>query len=301
MKPLFIAGPGRSGTTALAVYLNEHPEVLVCRERFTGWPRRKITPGLFTFERIMDFEDGHEPPHRNIDIRRQKHRQILDRKDFAKLRYVGDKVPQYTNALRVLSENNPGARFLITYRPVEEVAESAEHRSKNPNDNWLGGKDGFKVGIKQWNKALQCTREFIESGVNPNVLIVSYHEFFYRNEEFIPLISRFLGIEFGESVQRAWRERTRAFKASRRPKAPLSDRHQNLIKKLVDRETEAYILRRIEKQWESADTPAEDRGSPTIHLIREQTNPDRRVETLQRRIEKLEGDLKEERRHSKSL
>jgi acetoacetate decarboxylase len=74
VKPLFIAGPGRSGTTALTVYLNEHPEVLVCRERFTGWPRQKITPELFTFERIMDFEDGYEPPHRNTDTRRRSHR-----------------------------------------------------------------------------------------------------------------------------------------------------------------------------------------------------------------------------------
>jgi hypothetical protein len=252
VKPLFIAGPSRSGTTALTVYLNEHPEVLVCRERFAGWPRQEITPKLFTFDRIMDFEDGHEPPHRDTDKRRRRHRQILDGKNFAKLRYVGDKVPQYTDSLKVLSENNPGARFLITYRPVEEVAESTEDRAKNNKNNapWLRDKNGFEVGIRQWNKALRGTREFIESGVNPNVLIVSYHEFFNRNEESIPLLSCFLGIEFGESVRRGWREKTRAFEASRRPKALLSERHRALVKKHADHDTEAYILRLMERQWE---------------------------------------------------
>jgi hypothetical protein len=300
VKPLFIAGPRRSGTTGLTVYLNDHPEVLVCRERFTGWPRRLITPELLTFERIMDFEDGHEPPHRITNARRRKHRQILDRKDFAKLRYIGDKVPQYTNSLKVLSENNPGARFLITYRPVEKVAESEANRIEN-NPRWKGGKNGFEIGIKQWNKALQYTREFVESGVNPHVLIVSYDEFFYRNEEFIPLMERFLDIEFDESVQRVWREKSQAFEASRRPKAPLSNRLRAQIKKLADRETEAYILRRIEKQWESADAPAGGSGSPAVHPARERTNPDRRAETLLQQIEKLEAELREERHDSESL
>jgi hypothetical protein len=249
VDPLFVAGPRRSGTTALTMYLNEHPEVLVCRERFAGWPRERITPELFTFERIMDFEDGHEPQHRNTDRRRLVHRQILGEKHFEELRYVGDKVPQYTDSLKVLSENNPGARFLITYRPVEEVAESEDNRLAN-NSARDRDKNGFKVGIKQWNKALRYTREFVESGVSPNVLIVSYHETFYRNEEFIPLVERFLDIEFDEPVRRAWRERTRAFEASRRPKAPLNRGHRALIDRHADRDTEAYILGRIERQRE---------------------------------------------------
>ena len=299
-NPLFIAGPRRSGTTALTVYLNDHPEILVCRERFTGWPRQEITPDLFTFGRIMDFEDGHEPSHRDTERRRRNHRQILEGKSFAKLRYVGDKVPQYTESLQVLSKNNPEARFLITYRPVEEVAESEDVRLEN-NPLRNPGENGFEVGIKQWNNALRHTREFIESGVNPNVLIVSYHEFFHRNAKFIPLMERFLDIEFDESVKQAWRERSRAFEASRRAKAPLNNRQRALTKKHADRKTEAYILTHIERQWESADIPGEGRGSSAIHLAGERTDSDRRAEMLRRRIETLAGELEVERRDNKSF
>ncbi len=248
MKPLFIAGPGRSGSTALTMYLNEHPEVLVCRERFKWIPREEVKLELFTFERIMDFEDGYE--RRDSGTRKKRHQAILVSKDFSKLRWVGDKVPGYTQTLPLLAQNNPGARFLLTYRPVEEVAESTEARSKNPDDFWLGGKDGFKVGIQHWNRALRRMRDFLESEAGKNALVVSYHDFFYRNEEFIPTISRFLDIEFGETVRRAWREATRDFESTRRPKVPLNKRHRRLIEKHADREAEAYILSRIEMQRE---------------------------------------------------
>jgi chondroitin 4-sulfotransferase 11 len=52
---------------------------------------------------------------------------------------------------------------------------------------------------------------------------------------------------------------------------------------------------------ESADTPTEGRDFSAVHPARERTDPGRRAEMLQRRIEKLEGELKEERRDSESL
>jgi hypothetical protein len=51
---------------------------------------------------------------------------------------------------------------------------------------------------------------------------------------------------------------------------------------------------------ESADTPTKGRGSSAVHLCGERTDPDRRAETLQRRINELEGQLKEERRDNGS-
>ena len=167
MNYLYIGGPSRSGTTALTSYLNRHPEVMICRERFKWIPRKDVTPEVFTFERILNFEDGYE--ERDTARRKQVHEELVGNKDPQKLRWMGDKYPAYVRTLERLSENNPGASFILTYRPVEEVAESYEARSRNPEDAWLGGRDGFRLGVEGWNRAMRHTRDFIESGVNPNV------------------------------------------------------------------------------------------------------------------------------------
>ncbi len=244
---LYMGGPARSGTTALTKYLNEHPEVMICRERFKWLPRRDVTSEIFTFERIVDFDDGYEK--RDTARRKQVHEELVERKDPNRLRWMGDKFPGYVRTLDTLSENNPGASFILTYRPIEEVAESYEARSNNPDDEWLGGKDGFQLGVDAWNKAMQHTRDFIESGINPNVLVVSYHDFFYRNEECMPLISRFLDLEFDESVLEAWREESQGFESKRREKEPMSDEQRALIEEYADREAEAKVLQRIEQQY----------------------------------------------------
>ena len=252
MNYLYIGGPSRSGTTALTSYLNRHPEMMICRERFKWIPRRDLTPKVFTFERIMDFEDGYEK--RDTDPRRkQVHEELVNSKDPEKLRWMGDKYPGYVRMLDELSENNPGASFILTYRPVEEVAESFEDRSRNPGDAWLGGRDGFRLGVEAWNKAMRHTRDFIESSVNPNVLVVGYHDFFYRNEGFMPLLSRFLDLEFDEEVLRSWREESRSFEDERREKEPVNEEQQALIDEHADREAESYVLRRMEEQYEELD------------------------------------------------
>ena len=303
MNYLYIGGPSRSGTTALTSYLNRHPEVLICRERFKWIPRKDVTPKVFTYDRIMDFEDGYEK--RDTARRKQVHEDLVHRKNPDELRWMGDKYPGYVRTLDKLSENNPGASFILTYRPIEEVAESFEARSRNPEDAWLGGRDGFQLGIEAWNEAMRRTADFLDSGVNPNVLIVSYHDFFYRNEECLPLISRFLDLEFDESVLRAWREESQGFESERREKEPVNEEQRALIDEHADREAEAYVLRRIEQQYEEFDLyPPEaarllvdERRRFAARIARERgaakasgqklESRDERIEVLQRENEKL--------------
>jgi hypothetical protein len=63
-----------------------------------------------------------------------------------------------------------------------------------------------------------------------------------------------------------------------------------------DVETFGYSFSR-----EPADAPSEGSGPSAVNLAREQMTSDRRTEVLQRRIEKVEDELKAERRHSESL
>lgn len=302
MNILFIAGPGRSGTTALTEYLNDHPKVLVCQERYKWVPKKLVSPELFTFERILEFEEDYEK--RDIEERCKYHSELISRKDSTELEWIGDKFPNYVENLYLLAENNPGASFIFTYRPIEEVAESFEARSRDPNDGWLGGRDGFRLGIRNWNKSLRKVRGFIESGVNPNALVISYDNFFYYNEECVPLLSRFLGLEFDESVRSSWRERSRSFEGDRREKESLSGSQQSLIREHADREAEAWILKRIQRQWEefealqpeAASALIKERRQFAFRMAQERLKSRAlrlKVQRLQQRVESLQDKVPE--------
>lgn len=315
MNFLFVGGPPRSGTTAFTKYLNEHPEVLVCRERFKWLPQEQVSRELFTFERILDFEDGYEK--RDTERRQKVHEELLTRKNPEELKWMGDKFPGYVNMLDTLSENNPGASFIIMYRPVEEVAESFEARSRNPNDAWLAGRDGFRLGVRHWNAAMRSARDFIESGVNPNVLVVSYHDFFYRNGDCVPLISRFLNLDFDESMREVWKETSRQFEEKRRHKEPLIEEQQSLIEEQADREAEKWVLDRIKRQWKDLDRHSpetvralvEERRRFAVLMARERANakankprrPGQRNKELARKLGKERQRTKTANRENQRL
>jgi len=240
-RPLFVAGSPRSGTTGLIAYLNRHPEILVCRERYKYGSPRRITPDLFAFERILDFRD------RETNQSRDAHVELLGRKDPASLKWVGDKYPLYFKSLRELAKKNRGARFIMLYRPVEEVAESFEARASNPNDGWPE-RNGFEAGIRVWNESLRHTRAFVESKRNPRLLIVDYHRFFGASETFIPLLSGFLGVHFDDHIRTAWASMSNRFAETRRTKAAIGPEHERLVRETKDHAAEAWMLERIASQ-----------------------------------------------------
>jgi hypothetical protein len=236
---LFVVGCPRSGTTALANYLNQHEELLLCVERYKYVRPTEVTPDLFTFERILDYREG------ETNIPKQRHAELLARKDPERLKWVGEKMPTYYKWYFQLLENNPGARFIVIHRPVEEVAESFEARARQPQDSWP---HGFEEGVKRWNQALRLTRKFVESEKKPEVLILHYHDFFYRNETCVPLISRFLEIEFDEPVLEAWRKRSERFEAKRRNKEPLDEERAAFVRENKNQAAEEWLFERIEEQ-----------------------------------------------------
>ena len=288
LRPLFVAGCQRSGTTAFAEYLNDHPEVLVCQERYKYIPQQ-VTPDHFDFERILDYgESETNMPH-------EWYEELLVRKNPTHLRWIGDKNPGYYKYFGRLLRQNPGAKFIVLYRPLEEVAESFEARAQDTDDPWPSHYD-FDLSIKLWNLALNSTRKFIESGRGANVLIVGYDDFFYRNEVCIPLISRFLGIEFDEPILADWQSRSAQFERIRRPKNALSEAQISLIREHKDLAAEEWILDRIEQQ----------RRDPEALFVNSTPNKKfspKKPSTLSRkqRIEDLQRTLEEELRRAERL
>lgn len=288
---LFVGGPQRSGTSAIVYYLNRHPEVLLCMERYKWLPPREVRPELFTFERILDYGTS---PQEETNTPREYHETLLAGKDPERLRWIGDKNPNYVQKLDKLSENNPGASFILAYRPVEEVAESFEARFRDTRDPWLLG--GFEEGVDYWNTAMRSTREFIESAVNLNVLILDYREFLREDGPMVPLLSRFLNLRIDQGLRDTWNGMSRDFEARRRPKEPLSREQQAYIEANRDDEAERWVLDRIEKQRrelrfyppELALSLNEERRLSAVRIARGRT----RAVQLRRRNENLQRQLR---------
>jgi hypothetical protein len=311
LKPLFVAGCQRSGTTAFTDYLNQHPEVLVCRERYKYVPT-EVTVNHLTFDRILDYREG------ETNVPREYHVELLESKDPARLRWIGDKNPGYFRHYESLQEYNPGARFIVLYRPVEEVAESFEARARDAGDLWPDHLN-FEKGIQRWNLALERTRDFIENGAGSRTLVVGYHDFFYRNEACIPLISRFLGIDIDESVRKAWKEMSLRFENERRPKETIGRRQASFIRKNKDHAAEEWILERIDRQWSEPELfaardetllpPQDERRELVATPVTTRTEVrspevrqlERQIEVYEQRVEELESSLTNAQHRAREL
>lgn len=139
VRPLFIAGCPRSGTSALTNYLNLHPEVMVAMERYNHCM-------LITPERFLDVrpEETRQP--------RERIAALIESKRWESLKWVGDKRPTYFLAYRELLRANPGARFVYIYRPLEEVVESFQEKHERPDDWAFTAHDAVRL----WNVGAQA-------------------------------------------------------------------------------------------------------------------------------------------------
>jgi hypothetical protein len=186
--------------------------------------------------------------------------------------------------------NNPGARFMVIYRPIEEVAGSWE---PDDADNRQNNNDGFGRAVKTWNRGLQGTRRFIRDSLIPRVLLINYHDFLYRTETVAPLISRFLELEFDETVT-----------AELSDEVPQSERvssreKRSLIQKYANRAAEAWILDRIEKQWAKPGLYTQRTSKSALATSLEETEA--RTWRLQEKVRELERDRERRRRRFTQL
>jgi hypothetical protein len=289
---LFICGCDRSGTTALADYLNRHPEILICQERSISTQKGEIALDLPTFERMLDFgheKTGDSAPDNGGDRLIKPRTELLANRDPARLRWIGASNSDYVRRMESVAGNNPGARFIVMYRPVEEVAESWETKdADNQNSN-----KGLRQAVKTWNRSLQGTRRFIRESVVPRVLLVSYHDFLYRTEAVVPQISRFLELEFDESVVADLAEEALQFEKGE-PREP-----RFLIQKHANRAAEAWILDRIEKQWEEPGLYTQRTSKAALATSLDETEA--RTWRLQQKVKELERDRESRRRRFEQL
>jgi hypothetical protein len=171
---LFVAGLGRSGTTALMEVLSAHEAIALGVERYKRlYPRddEPVTAELFEEQRFFDFTDGltnltpEQAPEwaAHYDAMRAK---------WGGARYVGDKMVAIR--LQHVWETLPEARFVCIVRNLEPVAASWEARATDRDDHgWAADADATKA-VGAWNRSLRrAVRQRPDRAV-----VVEYDRFF---------------------------------------------------------------------------------------------------------------------------
>jgi Sulfotransferase family len=294
---LFVCGCDTRGTTVLADYLNRHPEIVVCPESSETTPQEEVTLDLSTFERMLDCgpkETGDPTPNNDGDRFVRHQAGLLANKDLTRLRWIGASSSDYVRRMESVAGNNPGARFMVVYRPIEEVAESWE---KNAGDH-PSSNDGFEQAAKTWSRSLQSARRFVRESPVPRALLISYHDLLYRSETVAPLISHFLDLEFDDPVTTDRADETLQSERGR-PGETLSREQRSSIRKHANRAAEAWVLDRIDKQRRKPGLYTQKTSKAALAASLDEMEA--RAWRLQQKVKELERDRERSRRRFKQL
>jgi len=169
---LFVAGCARSGTSALAMKLNQHPEISIGMERYINALFRsgELHPNLFEKNRFFNIEEGDTFYKGLCDLRGNPTEQEYD-----EARYHGDKIPRLFLYYDKLFRNFPAAKVLFIVRNPMSVAASFKARSQDHDDaNWHRSRDA-RASVKDWNESLASSLPYIRTG---RILPLAYERLF---------------------------------------------------------------------------------------------------------------------------
>ena len=235
-------------------------------------------------------EPGDAAPHNDGDRLIEPRAELLANRDPSGLQWIGASNSDYLMRMESVAGNNPGARFIVMYRPIEEVAESWEPEDA---DDCQNSNDGFGRAVKTWNRGLQSTRRFIRESLIPSVLLIDYHDFLYRTELVAPQISRFLELEFDETVAAEPSDKVP------QPERVGSEEKRSLIQEHANRAAEAWILDRIEKQWQKPALYTQRTSKSALATSLDEAEA--RTWRLQEKVRELERDGERRRQRFEQL
>jgi len=129
VKPLFLLGPPRSGTTFLQQVVGAHPEILVTDElRIVSWLVReahRLREGHA--EHGVPYPVNHGPEFADYLLNNANwiisafYRSQAKRSGKPVIKYWGDKYPHYDEVLELIPKLFPGSRFVVIHRDLRDV------------------------------------------------------------------------------------------------------------------------------------------------------------------------------------
>lgn len=201
---LFVAGLGRSGTTALTEVLSAHPQIVLGMERYKRlWSGRidELSAEHFTRERMLDFSDGLTNIVPAVDPRWGVYYDEMAAK-WDQAAYVGDKFTRIM--LSQVWKNMPEARFLCIVRDIYEVASSWERRATNESDRGWGSFADARAAVDAWNKG---NRRFLRASKRrPRRVRVFDYAGFFGSADAVPLRRAldWLQLDWGPEIEAAF-------------------------------------------------------------------------------------------------
>jgi glycosyltransferase involved in cell wall biosynthesis len=325
---LFIAGCPRSGTSALAFLLNEHPHVALGFERYKR-VRAQLDPFHFTPAQFF------APVLAETDIRGELlYARLRARWERGRVRVSGDKVPLYTRVLPQLLARFPQARVAVLVRDPLAVARSFRRRAEDPEDWWPAEND-HRLAVKMWNEALAAVyavaeertgegKEKAPTGGAERAALLPYEALFSGEERWLELLLDFAGLQASTRVlaeyhrlAESWSARTAGLRtaglrtAGSQPAGEAEAELVDYVQAHVDTELRAWAQQRMERQLahrpavqpmadgedEPPLSPAQEseREREREQLLQEMRRPGGRaedeVEVLERRFVEQAGEL----------
>lgn len=92
-------------------------------------------------------------------------------------------------------------------------------------------------------------RQYARNGLGSSIFVVSYHDFFHRNDAVLPLISGFLKSRSTRPPAKARRRMSEWFEREKRLKAPITEEQAAFVREHNDRAAEEWIMGRLDKRW----------------------------------------------------
>lgn len=217
-----MGGLARSGTSALCEMLNAHPRIALGMERYkygvgTG---ALFARGPAAFERDAFFDIREDET--NIGLGPGRYRRLYAdlAAKYDNAAYVGDKVPGYHRHARRLLGAFPGARIVLIWRPLAQVAMSWDRRTRDDTP-WPAANDAEAAvaqGLGAYRLMLDAAREHPDS-----VRLVAFDRIFAPGDEAPARLVGWLGLgpdpAFEAAVARM-REEAARLESEREPVRP---------------------------------------------------------------------------------
>lgn len=199
---LFVTGVGRSGTTAMAMLLNAHPDICLGIERYKiRFLRRGEFDGSeFTQDRFFDFR---ESDTNILPDTAPKWQMIYEqmRAKFPTASVVGDKIPDFHDRFESCSAIFPEAKWIYMLRDIRAVASSWNVRATTGHGKWSAKKD-FRAAVETWNAA----NHRILGLPADRVMVVGYEQFFGGSEPALGALTNFIGVKPNKAFMRSFRK-----------------------------------------------------------------------------------------------
>jgi len=193
-KFLFIAGCGRSGTSALTTIIGSHARIALGLERYNKLMKKSnflLTREHFTKERFLNVQMG-DTQYSDFS-RHLVHHNISEKWDQCKL--VGVKYPPADIIYSELKKVFGDFYYIFIYRNIFDVAESWNRKAAS-EAAWPAEKNYIKA-VKRWNLSLQKTLHLINMG--EPIICVKYEDLFFSDKP-LDLVFKKLGLPIDENV-----------------------------------------------------------------------------------------------------